>query len=242
MEFQKIVNLFDTTFDDKYLPRFVTKKWIEVYDQSEKNYNVNKEIKIKTPMLRSDLCDFSDAYIVVKGDITVTNPNNAKRNKAVAFKNNAPFINCISKINGVKIDNAEDLDVVMPMYNLLEYSKNYRKTTGSLWNHYRDGPIDLLSSGSKSFKYKTSITGNTYNVDAGEAGYDADKVGKNETEIVVPLKNLSNFWRILNIPLINCKIELILTWSKNCALADMTVRAAGNNNDPPAIDEPTGLK
>ena len=82
----------------------------------------------------------------------------------------------------------------------------------------------------------------TYNVDDGEAGYDADKVGKNETEIVVPLKNLSNFWRILNIPLINCKIELILTWSKNCALVDMTVRAAGNNNDPSAVDEPTGLK
>ena len=78
-------------------------------------------------MLRSDLCDFSDVYIVVKGDITVTNPNNARRNKAVAFKNNTPFINCISKINGVKIDNVEDLDVVMPMYNLLEYSKNYKK-------------------------------------------------------------------------------------------------------------------
>ena len=132
MEFQKIVNLFDTTFDDKDLPRFFTKKWIEVYDQSEKNYNVNKEIRIKTSMLRSDLCDYSDAYIVVKGTITVTDPDNAKRNKSVAFKNNAPFINCISKINGVQIDNAEDLDVVMPMYNLLEYSKNYRKTTGSL--------------------------------------------------------------------------------------------------------------
>ena len=138
MEFQKIVNLLDITSDNKDLPRYVTKKWIEVYDQSEKNYNPNKEIRIKTPMLRSDLCDFSDAYIVVKGDITVTNPNNAKRNKAVAFKNNAPFINCISKINGVKIDNAEDLDVVMPMYNLLEYSNNYRKTTSSLRNYYRD--------------------------------------------------------------------------------------------------------
>ena len=127
MEFQKIANFLNTTSDDKDLPRFVTKKWIEVYDQSEGNYDVNKEIRIKTSMLRSDLCDFSDAYIVVKGDITVTNPNNAKRNKAVAFKNNAPFINCISKINGVKIDNAEDLDVVMPMYNLLEYSKNYKE-------------------------------------------------------------------------------------------------------------------
>ena len=207
--------------------------------------------RIKTPMLRADLCDFSDAYIVVKGDITVTNPNNAKRNKAVAFKNNAPFINCISKINGVKIDNAEDLDVVMPMYNLLEYSKNYRKTTGSLWNYYRDEPSDPLSSNSESFRYKTSITGNTYNTGDGEAGYDADKVRKNETEIVVPLKHLSNFWRTLNIALINCEIELILTWSKNCALADMTVRAAGGsiaggsllfNNDPPAIIALTGLE
>ena len=86
-------------------------------------------------MLRSDLCDFSDAYIVVKGIIGVINPDNAKRNKAVAFKNNTPFINCISKINGVQIDNAEDLDVVMPMYKLLEYNKNYRKTTGRLWNY-----------------------------------------------------------------------------------------------------------
>ena len=117
----------------------------------KKNYNVNKEIRIKTPMLRSDLCDFSDAYIVVKGEITVTNPNNAKRNKAVAFKNNAPFINCISKINDVQIDNAENLDLVMPMYNLLEQSKNYKKITGSLWNYYRDEPRNPLSTNSESF-------------------------------------------------------------------------------------------
>ena len=242
MEFQKIVNFLDITSDNKDLPKFVTKKWIEVYDQSEGNYNVNKEIRIKTSMLRSDLCDFSDAYIVVKGDITVTNPNNAKRNKAVAFKNNAPFINCISKINGIKIDNAEDLDVVMPMYNLLEYSKNYRKTTGSLWNYYRDQPSNPLSTNSESFKYKTSITGNTYNVDekitdddgneVDNPNYDANKVGKNETEVVIPLKHLSNFWRSLNIPLINCEVELILTWSKNCVLADMTVA----NNPPTGLE------
>ena len=128
MEFQKIINLLDITSDDKDLPRYVIKKWIEVYDQSEKNYNVNKEIRFKTSTLRSDLCDFSVAYIVVKGNITVTSPNNAKKKKkkkSVTFKNNAPFINCITKINGIKIDNAEDLNVVMPMYNLLEYSKNY---------------------------------------------------------------------------------------------------------------------
>ena len=124
--------MLDTTFDDKDLPRFVTKKWIEVYDQSEKKYSVNKEIRIKTPMLRSDLCDSSDAYIAVKRDITFEGDNDAnKRNKNLAFKINAPFINCISKINGVQIDNAEDLHDVMSVYNLLEYSKIYKKTTGS---------------------------------------------------------------------------------------------------------------
>ena len=89
-------------------------------------------------MLRSDLCNLSHVYIAVKGDVIITSPNNAKTNKAVAFKNNAPFISCISKIKGIKINNTEDLDVVMPMYNLLEYNKNYRNTTGSLWNYYRD--------------------------------------------------------------------------------------------------------
>ena len=162
MEFQKIVNLLDITSDDKDLPRYVTKKRIKVYDQSEKNYNPNKEIRIKTPMPRSGLCNFRDAYVVVKGDITVEGNNNAnKRNKNLVFKNNAPFINCITKINGIKIDNAEDLDVVMSMYNLLEYSKNYKKTTGSLWNYYIDESNDPLSTNSESFKCKTSIIGKT---------------------------------------------------------------------------------
>ena len=188
MEFQKIANFLDTTPDDKDLPRFVTKKWIEVYDQSEKNYSPNKEIRIKTSMLRSDLCDFSDAYIVVKGNITVTKktftaddidaPNNTAANatatntannnafgeKKLVFKNNAPFINCISKINGVQIENGEYLKVVMSMYNLVEYSKNYRKTTGSLRNYYRDEPNSGVGGGmnysimdSKSFDYKTNF-------------------------------------------------------------------------------------
>ena len=119
--------MLDTTSDDKDLLRFVTKKRIELYDQSGIDYRVNKEIRIETTMLRSELWDFSDAYIVVKGTATVTDPDDGKRNKSIAFKNNAPFIDFISKTNGVKIDNAEDLDVVMPMYNLLEYSKNYKK-------------------------------------------------------------------------------------------------------------------
>ena len=103
-----MANFLNTTSDDKDLQIFITKKWIEVYDLSEKHYNPNNEIRIKTSMLRSDLCDFSDAYIVIE-------PDNAKRNKATSFKNNATFINCISKINCVKSDNTEDLDVVMLM-------------------------------------------------------------------------------------------------------------------------------
>ena len=104
MEFQKIANFLNTNFDDKDFPRFVTKNWVEVYHQSEKSYSPNKEIRIKISMLKSDLCDFNDAYIVVKGDITLEGDNDAnKQNKNLAFKNNAPFINCISKINGVQI-------------------------------------------------------------------------------------------------------------------------------------------
>ena len=116
----------------------------------------------------------------------------------------------------------------MPIYNLLEYSKDYRKTTERWWNYYRDEPSNPLSSNSEPFKYKTSITENTYNVDkkitdddgneVDNPKYDANKVGKNETEVVIPLKHLSNFWRSLNISLINCEVELTLTWSKKCVV------------------------
>ena len=129
------------------MPRFITKKWVVIHDQSgsvDNRYKPSKQIRFKTSMLRSDLCDCSDAYIVVKGDITLTETNRREfintRNRFLAFKSNVPFTNCISKINNILIDNAEDLDIVMPMYNLLEYSKNYRKTKGSLWNYYRDEP------------------------------------------------------------------------------------------------------
>ena len=225
MGFQKIANFLDTTFDDKDLPKFATKKWIEVYDQSEKSYYPNKEIRIKTSMLRSDLCDFSNVYIVVKGNITIAEPDDAKRNKEVTFKNNAPFINCISKINGIKIANAEDLDVVMPMYNLLKHSKNYKKTTGSLWNYYRDEPSNHLSSNSESFKYNASIVGKTLK----------NNDSLTNAKVVIPLKHLSNFWSALDIPFINSEIELILTWSKSCVLADVTVNADAD----PAIVVPS---
>ena len=122
----------------------------------------------------------------------------------------------------------------MSMYNLLEYSKNYKKTTGSLWNYYRDKPSDPLSSNPESFKYKTSITANTYNLVAGDNGYDAKKVVENDTKLVVPLKHLINFWRTLDTSLINCEINLISTWSKNCVLVDVTIGDA--------VAAPTELK
>ena len=161
-------------------------------------------------MLRSDLCNFSDTYIVAEGTNRKGDNNANKQNKNLAFKKNAPFINCISKTNDVKIDNAEDLDVVILMYNLLEYSKSYRKTTGSLWNYYIDEPSNSLSS-----KYKTSTVGKTPE--------DDDLL--TNAKVVILQKHLSNFRTALNIPLTNCDVELILTWYKNCVLADMTVNA-----------------
>ena len=165
MEYENIVNLVDTSSDS--VPKFINKKWIEVRDQSGESYSINKQIRFKKLMLRSDLCDYSNAYIVVKRTIDVTRPNNTDRyDKKLAFKSNASFISCISKIINTLIDNAEDLDIVTPVYNLMEYSKNYRKTTGSLLNYDRDEP-SIITEGTinysikklKSFDYKTSITG-----------------------------------------------------------------------------------
>ena len=139
MEYQIITNLLGTTPDE--VPRFIAKKWIEVHDQSgniEDRYKPSKCLRFKTSMLRSDLCYFNDAYIVVKTSITVTGTTGrSRKNRPLAFKNNAPFISCISKINNMLADNAEDLDAALTMYNLIEYSKNYRKIRGSLWNYYR---------------------------------------------------------------------------------------------------------
>ena len=172
-------------------------------------------------MLKSSLCDYSDAYILVKGTISINNTAAAgddanNTNKNVIFKNCAPFTNCISEINNMQIDNAKDIDIVMPMYNLIEYSDNYAKTTGSLWQYCKDIParnnndeIVIFTEGNltDSFNFKIKITGQTGNN------------GRKNVEIMVPLKYLSNFWRTLEMPLINCEINLILTWSSTCVLS-----------------------
>ena len=165
-----------------------------------------------------------------------------QKNKEVAFENNAPFISHISKTNGDKIDNAEDLDVLLPIYSLLEYSKNYIKTTGSLWNYCRDEPSNPLFLILNLLNIKQVLQEILIILMFMKLVMMKKKIGKNETEVAIPLKYLSNFWRNLNIPLINCEVKLILTWAKNCVLADMTEVNAGNSNDPSAIVTPTKLE
>ena len=167
-------------------------------------------------MLRSDLCDSSDAYIVTPTKYANRNFINV-RNRFLAFKNNALFTNCISKINNVLIDEAEDLDIVIPTYNLLEYSKSYSKKPGSLCNYYKDEPnnsppnnynADPITN-SALFKYKTSITGkaSSANLENGANTEQGNTKIKKNIDIVVPIKYLSNFLKTLDIPLINCEVS-----------------------------------
>ena len=155
---------------------------------------------------------------------------------------------CITRINGELIEDSDDLDVVMPMYNLLEYSKNYRKTIGSLYDYYRDELTNDNNSNfanrnvvnSNTFKCKNKIIGNTYNVDAAAAGYDVNKNGTQEVEIAISLKYLGNFWRALNMPLISCEGSLELKWNKNCVITSLKERQV--DAGPPVVRDgtPTG--
>ena len=171
-------------------------------------------------MLKSSLCDYSDAYIFVKGTISANNtaaagPAANNTNKKVIFKNCAPFTNCISEVNNTQIDNAKDIDIVMPMYNLTEYSDNYAKTTGSLWQYWKD--IPARNNNNEITEFTGGNTTDSFNFKAKMTGQTRDD-GTKDVEIIVPLKYLSNFWRTSEIPLINCEVNLILTWSSTCVL------------------------
>ena len=215
MEYRKIANLLHDSSNKT--SKFRTKNWVEINDESRGTYNDDKQIKFKTTMLKSSLCDYGDVYILFKGKITITGEGDDaaarqtdERNKGVAFKKCAPFTSCKSHINNVEIDYCHDIDIVMPMYNLIEYSDNYAKTSGCLWQYYRDEPNDNLAN-SKSFKSKIKITGKTPNND-----------NEKNVEIMVPLKYLSNFWRTIEMPFINFEVSLNLTWSPNCVITDST--------------------
>ena len=196
MEYDKINNLLGS--ESKSLSKFVTREYVRVNSLSY-TYNESRSIRFKTPMLRSDLCDYADVYILVNGTILVNGLNPRDRqNRPLILKNNAPFVSYITRIDGELIEDADDLDIVMPIYSLLGYSKNYRKTIGSLYNYYRDELNDDANLNnfannnvvsSNSFQYKNKIIGNTYNVDstivpaAGGArvvnpNYDANNSGK----------------------------------------------------------------
>ena len=218
MEYQKISNLLN---DESNKPsKFRTRNWVEINDEARGTYSPNKQTKFKTSTLTSSLNDDSEAYILVKGNITVNNAAAegaaaTNTNKKVIFKNCAEFTNFIRKTNNAQIDDAEYTDIVMPMYNVIEYGDNYSKTSGSLWQYCKEIPainsagniVDFNgANATDSFNFKTKVIGQINND------------GRIDVEIMVPLKYLSNFWRTLEMPLINCEVELVLEWSANCVI------------------------
>ena len=219
MENQKIINLLHK--DDIDSKHFTTKKWYIINDENNTNYGVNKDtgadnpdtIKYDTRVLKPNLCDYAEAYILIDGTIRAAAADAITR---LALKNCAPFIKCNLEINDEHVDTAENLDITMPMYNLIEYSDNYQDSSATLYQYKRDEPPepnainDLTTDTSSSFKYKVSLLGNPVLV---------GNITKRSVKVVVPLKYLSNFFRSLEVPLINCKIKLNLTWKKECVLS-----------------------
>ena len=215
MESQKIINLLDS--NDNESQKFATKRWYIINDQNTGNnaYGNGEDsttIKFETKVIKPNLCDYSDAYILVTGNI-----QNKPANSVVAFKNCATFRTCDVTINDEHIEKAEDLGIVMAMYNLLEHSDNYQNSTGSLYQFKRDEPPDDnadVANNTLSLVYKSKLIKGT------------DNNNVNYVKLVVPLKYMSNFFRSLEMPLVNCKIDLELTWHKDCMI--FSANAAAN--------------
>ena len=218
MENQKIINLFNK--DDIDSKHFASKKWYIINDESNTNYGVNKDtgennpdtVKYDARVLKPNLCDYAEAYILVDGTIRTTAAN---ANTRLALKNCAPFTKCNLEINDEHVDTAENLDIVMPMYNLIEYSDNYQDSSATLYQYKRDelpdNNVNLTADDSTSFKYKVKLLGDPV---------AANNIARRNVKVVAPLKYLSNFFRSLEMPLINCKIKLNLTWKKKCVLSN----------------------
>ena len=212
MESQKIINLLNSTNNESQ--KFATKRWHIINDQNTSNnaYGNGEDgttIKFETKVIKSNLCDYSDACILAIGNI-----QNKPANSVVAFKT---FRTCDVTINDEHVEKAEDLDIVMPMYNLLEYSDNYQDSTGSLYKFKRDEPPGAnanVANDTTSLVYKSKLI----------SGTDDNNV--NNVKLVVPLKYVSSFFRSLEMSLVNCKIDLELTWHKDCIISS-TYAAAG---------------
>ena len=209
--------------------KFRTKNWVEKNDESRGTYSVNRQINFKTPVVTSSLCNYNDACILVNGKTKVDNTTTAaaptNKNKKLILKNGAPFTNWISKINNTQADNAEYIDIVMPMYNLIEYSDDFFKTSGSLWQYCKDiqavnddgNIVDFNgANATDSFNFKIKMTDQTD--DDGEIA---------NIEITIPLKYLSNFWITLEMPLFNYEVNLILTLSENCVIVYTNITNQG---------------
>ena len=223
MENQKIINLSNK--DDTDSKHFATKKWYIINDENNTNHGVNKDagennpdtIKYDTRVLKPNLCDYAEAYILVDGTIRAAA---AHANTRLALKNYAPFTKCNLEINDEHVDTAEELDIVMPMYNLIEYSDNYQSSSATLYQYKRDelpegDPIpNLAVDNSSCFNYKVELLGDPV---------VANNIARRNVKVVVPLKYLSNFFRSLEMPLINCKTKLNLTWKKNAYYQMMMV-------------------
>ena len=231
MENQKIINLLDKIDTDS--KHFATKKWYIINDENNTNYGVNKDtgadnpdtIKYDTRVLKPYLCGYAEASILIDGTIRAAAAN---ANTRLALKNCAPFTKCNVRKCDERIDTAENLDITMPMYNLIEYSDNYQDSSATLYQYKRDEPPeanainDLTTTTSSSFKYKVELLGNPV--------LDGN-IAKRSLKVVVPLKYLDNFFRSSEMPLINCKIKLNLTWKKECALSTDTCDAVFIIND-----------
>ena len=217
METQKIVN-FLNEFDNEY-SKFATRKWYIINDQNSGQYG--RRMKMIQPLnfkvIKPNLCDYSDAYILVTGDIKIAD---IAADTNVSFKNFAPFTRCVTHINKF-INKIINLDIIMYMYNLIEYSDNYADSSGSLYQFKRDespmnnagNPLNLVLDNSTSFKYKAIPLGK-----ADDDDDDGNDRSLKNTKIVVPLKYLSNFFRSLVMPLINCKIHLELNCNNDCVV------------------------
>ena len=229
MEIQKIVNLLNDSENES--SKFATRKWYIINDQNNGQYGRGNEnystSKIDTKVIKPHLCDYSDAYILVTGDIKVPG---VAANTNVAFKNCAPFTRCVTHMNDEHVETAENLDIIMNTYNLIEYSDNYADSSGNLYQFKRDeSPVNdagnlnnVALDNSTSFKYKASLFGKATDADGN------DRSLKN-TKIVVPPKYLSNFFRSLEMPLINCKIRFELNWNNNCVMYGADTYAGGHN-------------
>ena len=229
METKKIVNLLNDS-DNESL-KFSKKKNYIINDQNNGQYGRNNKndsaIKFETKVIKPNLCDYSDAYILVTEDIKITN---IAANTNVAFKNSTPFARCVTHINDEYVETPENVDIIMPMYNFIEYSDDYADTSGSLYQFKRGespmnnagNPNNVALDNSTSFKYKANLLGKATDADSNERSL------KN-TKIVVPLKYLSNFSRSLEMPLINCKIHLEINWSNNCVMYGAVTYAGGDN-------------